>query len=164
MSDSTRNLVLVALLVFAGGVCCCGGALVALVELGSQEEATWSPFEPVCDGAAIASAPRYERTPGLHRVAVVTRQWDGSWLHDAFWVPMAWEADTVEQAELAICIEDEETAPIPGCPPGARWQPVRVIAAHTAEVLGDVRVCGTATSGPDTETMRRALEPWVTGR
>jgi hypothetical protein len=102
---------------------------------------------PVCRDTALASAPAYAPTPGLHPVYVLatdeaTRAESGSEL------PLGWGADELapSDAQLVACVTQTATTPTLLCPgyvdddTGTEWS----VQVHDASFEVSVRVAATA--------------------
>ena len=146
-----RRPIVIAALGLLGMACLCACLAAAgflFYNRGGGPVRTLAPLADLCTGAGVVgSAAIYQGGAGLHPAGFLVADADGDYRVDAAGFNVNWQAETLEAAELVVCIDDVRETVVERCDyalsDGATGTVsrvavevrFRVLAAHTGQEL-----------------------------
>jgi hypothetical protein len=135
--------------------------VVLFIYLLRDSNARIAEFEPLleaCKGRGVSETAAYQTTPGIHLVMAFKPSFGDNWVTAILAVPDEWEAKTLAETELVLCLSEQEEVLLERCPYGSlneenveieniveRYQysqELRLVEAQTGNLLAEETLTG----------------------
>lgn len=150
-------------------------SLRVIRQTNESETINYSTLAPVCNGEAISHVLPYKEDESGIKPIIAFRLTNGGWVADTTAVPVSWQASSVEQTVLVLCMVDTQEFTLPLCDNVEQTQligyrtEIGLVAAESGRVLNQLIIeptipngtCWDATNDQPSSTQQDQLQSWL---